>query len=134
MKRSRFWTLLSFVITVTLVVLIAMDQWLAGSDALSVFTAVCVAIFVAFNVFAFLAGTSAARSTSPYRFVQLVMGLMILKMVVCVAIVVIYVESVRPDSEMFIVPFLFIYLIFTIFEVYALLQVSRLRPPRQDAG
>jgi|CXWK01.1.fsa_nt_gi hypothetical protein len=58
------------------------------------------------------------------KFISFIISNMLLKMIVTVATVLIYFKTVKPTSQYFIVPFLTVYLIFTIFETYFLLKVA----------
>jgi hypothetical protein len=53
------------------------------------------------------------------------MMIIIVKMLVCVLIVAVYLKIVAPESKLFVLPFLVIYLIFTIFEVIVLERIAR---------
>ena len=95
--------------------------------SMSPFIIASLLVFAGFNVFSYYLGVRAAASQSPNRFIQLVMVLMILKMGLCIALVVGYINLAQPDSKLFVLPFLSLYVIFTIFEVWALMRVARVR-------
>jgi hypothetical protein len=56
------------------------------------------------------------------------MMLILMKMIVCVALVVAYVKISNPESKLFVLPFLTTYLIFTIFEIFVLQKIARYQP------
>ncbi len=97
-------------------------------DALSPFTIVSIGVFSAIVGLAYVLGTRIARSASRGRFVQLVMMLVVVKMMICILLVVFHVKLNEPESKLFVLPFLLIYLIFTIFEVYVLEKLARIKP------
>jgi hypothetical protein len=53
------------------------------------------------------------------------MILILVKMFVCIGLVVAYVKISSPDSKLFVLPFLTIYLIYTIFEIFVLQKIAR---------
>jgi len=82
-------------------------------------------VFTGINIIAYYTGRRAVRSKSNFRFIQLVMGLILFKMVVCIALVVAHVKINHPVSKLFVIPFMVIYLIFTLFEIYVLEKMAR---------
>lgn len=121
----RFWFLLALIIVGTIGILFLCNTLLPESDAVSQFTFVCVGTFTFINVLAYAAAKRAVRSKSKYRFIQLMMILILFKMVVCIGLVVAHVKINNPDSKLFVIPFLTIYLIFTFFEIYVLEKLAR---------
>ena len=128
MKRIQFLASLLVVSLGALSCLWMLDRFLPQSDALSLFAFLSLGIFIALVGFAYFVGVRAARSKSNMRFIQFTMGMVVLKMFVCVAMIVIYVQEFAPESKLFVLPFLLLYLIFTIFEVYILLKVAKMKP------
>jgi hypothetical protein len=121
----RFWFLLALIIVGTIGILFLCDTLLPESDALSQFTLVCVGTFTLINILAYTAAKRAVRSKSKYRFIQLIMVLILCKMIICIGLVVAHVKINNPDSKLFVLPFLLIYLIFTFFEIYVLEKLAR---------
>ena len=122
---KKFWFQLIAVIVVTVIALVVLDQLLPASTALSQFTVWCVLVFTCINALAYYAGRRAVRSTSKFRFIQMMMILILFKMMICIGLVVIHVEVNHPASKLFVIPFLLIYLIFTLFEIYVLEKMAR---------
>jgi hypothetical protein len=112
----------------TILSLFAWHTLLPQSAAKSQFTLWCVTAFVIINVLAYYTGRRATNSKSNYRFIQLMMMLILMKMIVCVALVVAYVKISNPESKLFVLPFLTTYLIFTIFEIFVLQKIARYQP------
>lgn len=128
MATRRFWLLLSGTICVVLGGLWVLDVCIPATQGISPFTLICTAVFTAINVVAYFLGKRAAMSASPFRFVHLMMVLIILKMLICVLLVVLYMRIGQPATKLFVVPFLWIYLVFTIFEIFVLEKLARLKP------
>ena len=97
-------------------------------QAVSMFTMLCIGVFSAIVGLAYILGARTAQSEARGRFVQLVMFLIVIKMLICVLLVVLHVKLNTPENKLFVIPFLMIYLIFTIFEVYVLERLARLKP------
>jgi predicted ferric reductase len=128
MATRRFWLLLSGTICVALGGLWLLDAYLPATQGISPFTLICIGVFIAINVVAFLLGKRAALSSSPFRFVHLIMALIILKMMICILLVVVYMRIGEPVTKLFVVPFLWIYIVFTIFEIIVLEKLARMKP------
>ena len=124
----RFWFLLVLIVVGVMFSLFLWDYFLPESSGLSAFTLVCVATFVLINIIAYFAGKRAVLSSSKFRFIQLMMILIMLKMLICVVLVVAHVRINNPSSKLFVLPFLTIYLIFTLFEIYVLEKTARHKP------
>lgn len=127
----KFWIYLLVVTAATIVSLFLIDVLVPAAAALSPFILGCVAVFVLINILAYFAGVRAVHSQSKYRFVHLMMGLIIFKMLICVVLVLAHLKINQPESRLFVFPFLMIYLIFTFFEIYVLEKIARTHPPEQ---
>lgn len=130
MSLPRFWIYLAAVAVGTVIILALLHWILPASDALSPFTMTTTGVFVAIVGLAYVLGDRAAKSSNRYNFVRLVMMLIFVKMMVCVLLVVIHVKTANPESKLFVVPFLMIYLIFTTFEVITMEKLARLEPKK----
>ena len=128
MEPKRFWKLLALTGLLTLVMLWVLQVTLPASAALSTFTITTLGVFTVIVAFAYLRGVQAATSQSKYHFVRLTVMLIFLKMFIAFALIVWYVKVVQPVDKSFIIPFLAIYLAFTILEVYVLERVARMKP------
>ena len=128
MSAQKFWLFLGAVSVMAWCLLVLWDYWLPDSEALSPFSAWCVVVFVCINILAFFAARSAVQSPSKYRFIHLIMGMILLKMLICVGLIVAHVKVNHPESKLFVLPFLTTYLIFTVFEVYMLEKIARSQP------
>jgi hypothetical protein len=50
-----------------------------------------------------------------------------LKMALCLFVIVGYFKLAEPSSKMYAIPFLIVYLIFTIFETYFMMKLSKVK-------
>jgi len=80
---------------------------------------------IGFCVMMYVAARIMANSNLTRLFIQLVMIAVFLKMLVCLALVVGYKKAFDPADNMFIWPFLIIYVSSTIYEVIFLEKVGR---------
>ena len=126
---GRFWILLALIAAGTLVSLVVWNTFLPESSAISQFTFLCISAFILINILAYYSGKRAIHSKSKFRFVQLMMMLILFKMMICVALVAAHMKINHPESKLFVLPFLTIYLIFTLFEIYVLERLARTNTP-----
>jgi len=127
----KFWLLLLLVIAGTIISLFLWHIFLPATEARSPFTFWCVLVFVLINVLAYYAGRRATNSKSMYRFVHLILILIIFKMLICVVLVVAHLKINHPESKLFVLPFLSTYLIFTLFEIFVLEKLARVTPEQK---
>ncbi len=88
----------------------------------------CLAFFALLTVAMFYAGHGAARSSNKNDFTSVAMGFSGGKMFLSAIIILIYVELAVPTSKFFILPFFALYLIYTVFEVYFMMKLGRMKP------
>lgn len=108
--------------------LMVLDHFFPESMAMSGFMILSLVVFTVINIIAYYLGIRAALSSNKSRFIQLIMVLIVVKMFIAVAMVVGYVKMGQPASKLFVLPFLILYVIFTIFEVWILLKIARINP------
>ena len=84
---------------------------------ISVFSLV---VFVLFTIGIFFLGDKASKNKAGNLFLYIIILNVFLKLLGSFALVFLYVEIKSPASRLFIIPFLIIYLVFTIFETYFL--------------
>jgi phosphatidylserine synthase len=81
-------------------------------------------IFFVFSVIVYVAANLSVDSPNRTRFIGLTISNMLGKMLISVAVVLIYHKVKNPSNTLFIIPFLLIYIIFTIFETHFLIQIA----------
>ncbi len=86
----------------------------------------CIAFFSILCLVVHHVGKSAAKSTNKNLLTQLIMVVVFLKLLFCLMIVVAYDRLYQPENNYFVIPFLFFYVIYTIFEVTILTKANRL--------
>lgn len=86
---------------------------------------ICTASFVLLCTGLYYAGRAAAASTSKVAFNGLVSGSVFGKMVLAIAMLFIYQSAAKPENRWFVGIFLFIYVVFTVFEVWFLSRIAK---------
>lgn len=87
-----------------------------------------LALFTLLSWLMYLLGKHAVKSSDKNAFVQLVLISVFLKMMLSFAVVVVYANKIQPESKYFVLPFFFVYLVFTIFETAFLMRIAK-QPP-----
>ena len=87
----------------------------------------CIIVFVVLSLGLYFASLSAAKSTSKVAFNGLISGSVFGKMVLAIAVLFIYQNTVKPDNQWFVGIFLFIYVVFTVFEVWFMTKLARIK-------
>jgi hypothetical protein len=82
-------------------------------------------LFFVITIIMFFLGQTAMNSTSKMMFSNVSMAFLLMKMLLSIMILVLYKKLAHPTSNIFIVPFFIVYLIFTIFETYVMLKLTR---------
>ena len=70
----------------------------------------------------------ALKSSNQYAFIQLVIASVLVKIILALALNMVYVKVMKPEGKYFILPFIIMYIIYTIFETYALFKMSLKKP------
>lgn len=84
-------------------------------------------LFFLMGVLLYYIANVTVNSPNRTKFISLTIANMFIKMVLSVGIVLIYFKLKNPESPVFIVPFIIIYVFFTIFETYFLLKIANLK-------
>ncbi len=84
--------------------------------------------FVALSAGMFFLARYTAGLTNRNMFTNVILGFTMLKMIASAGIVLGYWFLVEPTSKLFVLPFFLVYLIFTCFEIYFMIRLSRLPP------
>lgn len=128
MQTGRFLAILG---VLTLVVILLLTGFLYVFPALRAHTGFSfgtVGIFFAFSLGAFLMGKSAVKSANKYRFIQVLILIIMGKILISLLAILAYMKLTAPPDKGFVLPFIAIYLIYTVFEVYYLEKVAKEEP------
>ena len=89
------------------------------------FTILTLVLFLLVTLAIFYFGERTADAENKHLFGNVFMASTLVKMLLCGMLVVMYVILARPESKLFIVPFFWLYFVFTGFEVWFLLRLAR---------
>ena len=88
--------------------------------------------FTLFTIGVYFLANQAAQSPNLNTYSSVILGVIFIKMVFIIFIVLIYKKLMDPGSPWFLVPFFIIYLSFTIFEIYFMSKLGRLKPEKSE--
>ncbi|THH40350.1 hypothetical protein [Neolewinella litorea] len=123
MLTSRFLTLLTGV-TLLAVAGVALSHLLLPIGYALPFTITTLVVFILLCLAIFFLGRRSAGAENRLLFSNVFLASTVMKMFICGALVVGYVVLGEPESKLFIVPFFWLYLVYTGFEVYFLMKLS----------
>ena len=83
--------------------------------------------FILFSAMMYFLAARAAVNSDKNLFLQQVLLTTSLKMALCIFVIVGYFKLMEPPSKMYAIPFLIVYLIFTIFETYFMMKLSKIK-------
>ncbi len=134
MLTSRFLTLLALV-TLLAVSGVALAHWLMPIGYALPFSVATTVIFIVVCSAIFFLGRRSAGAENRMLFSNVFLAATISKMFICGMLVVGYVILGEPESKLFIVPFFWLYLVYTGFEVYFLMNLAAIvaRPEVKDS-
>ena len=83
--------------------------------------------FIVFTIAVFFVAQKAALSANPHTFTTVIMGVVIGKMFFSVLIILLYIKLMNPETRYFLLPFFAIYFSFTIFELYFMTKLGKMK-------
>lgn len=123
MTNNPFWKYFTFLSIVTSIALVFISQIdIFKRDIL--LSVLGLAFMIIATAGFYIAAQKAISSPNKMAFIQLVMGNVFFKMLFVMGIVATYFKIVKPESKFFILPFMSIYFIFTIFETIYVYKIS----------
>ncbi len=87
-----------------------------------------VAMFGVLSILLFVFLTKSLKSTNKQLFISITLTNMLVKIVCSIMLLLIYKEINQPPDGKFIIPFLSIYLTFTIFETWFMVRLADEKP------
>ena len=89
-------------------------------------------IFALHAAILYLILRKSSLSPDRQRFLSVTMVNMLIKIVVSITFLIIYKLQMKPANGKFIIPFIIIYLLYTIFETYFMLRLAELKPKKSN--
>ncbi|BDS12166.1 hypothetical protein [Aureispira anguillae] len=81
--------------------------------------------FILFSIVLFFVCSKSAKSENKNLFGQVFLLSIFFKMLFCASMVIAFVLIAKPETVHFILPFLFIYLVYTTYEVYFVTKLAK---------
>ena len=124
MSQRSFYTSLVLVslFSAIVVFLLTLLPALQSSRAFSLFS---ILVFIWLSIAMYRYGIISAKSEDRNAFTSVVMGFIVAKMLLCLGLIIAYIQVIQPPTRFFIYPFLIIYLIYTIFETFFMMKISK---------
>jgi hypothetical protein len=125
MNARHFWTLLT--VTTCLALLIHLSLQPVSTIFRQNHTVIwwSIGLFIPLSIGQYYLAKRAAVSENKSLFHNLIIASVFFKMFLSVIILVIYRKLMQPDSGRFVLPFLLVYFIFTIFETYFMVKLAK---------
>lgn len=112
-------------ITVPLVILSIFLSDIEGFAATKSITAISIPFFVVLSIIIYFLAVRAARSKDKNSLTRLVMATVFIKLVGCLAIIIVHDRIYNPESGHYVLPFIAFYIAYTVFEVKLLTDLNK---------
>ncbi len=124
MTNNNFYKSLTLTSILSAVVILVFYQFELFKQDVILYV-ISLVFMIIYTVVFYLSALKALKSTNKMAFIQLVMANVFLKLVFLMAIVAIYNKlATPPSSKFFVIPFLIIYAIFTVYETAFVYKLS----------
>ena len=124
MSGREFYTQLFYVVLISVIILTPCYLLLPIKPFIAL-GVVGLVFFISLSIFVYKLSEKMAKSKDINAFTRLIMYNLMIKLFMSIIIVLIYYKIVEPTERLFILPFIIIYLIFTIFEAMFLSRQAR---------
>jgi len=88
--------------------------------------------FILLTIGMYFMAHRAANGRDKNLFLQQVLGSTFLKMMITIMVIFAYQKFAEPPTKMYAIPFLIVYVIFTIFETYFMMKLSKVKPNHEE--
>lgn len=86
---------------------------------------ISIVLFVSISIIMYFTGKWGVQHNNKNTFITLMYAYMGGKMILSIFVIMLYYLYAEPTTNLFILPFFFVYFIFTIFESYFLMKVNK---------
>ncbi|MBK9151189.1 MAG: hypothetical protein IPM26_09370 [Saprospiraceae bacterium] len=124
---SRFAATMGLSVLFSLLFLLLLDNFYHNESYL-IFGFWCIALFVLSSIPVVFFFMKIVRSPNKTLFISATVGNMLFKMILAFLMVFVFYKKSAPADGNFILYFLVVYVIFTIFETYMLLRIAEQKP------
>lgn len=118
-------------LSISLLILLPVLYYIHSFESQRQYTDISIyamAMFFVLSIALFIFLKFALHSTNKQLFISVTLTNMLVKMIFSIALLVMYKEINQPQDGKFILPFLTIYLIFTIFETWFMVKMADQNP------
>lgn len=126
MTTSTFYTLIGFVLILCFTILCILNGISATSGFLDM-GLITMSVFGIMSIFLYYYARKSVQNPNRTKFITLTISNMFIRMLVSIGLILLYFKIKKPESQLFVIPFLATYFIFTIFETYFLLALSNVK-------
>ena len=131
MENNTFYKQLLF-ITLPSAVLVYLIHQIAILKPHALLGWISLAFFVGLSFFMFMVGKRAASSANKNNFTNVFLVFLMLKLFLCAGLMIGYLKILEPETKLFILPFFGLYIIYTIFEVFFLIKLGKVKPESKE--
>lgn len=124
MQQGLFLRQLAILTLVVALLLLALHQ-IPTLSAYSDFSWISLGFFVLLSLTTYFIGYRTIQRKNKFAFINTALGLTFIKMLLCVVVVAAYIKLTNPPSRLFILPFLGIYVVYTIFETHFMMKIGK---------
>ncbi len=126
MNEKAFYIGLVSITLVTTIVLVILIQQPLFTDFAGLFIAALV-FFVILSLVLFYVSKRAAVHRNGMMFIYVMLFAIMIKFGFCLITLFVYNRVFRPETKFFVLPFIGIYVIYTIFETYFMMKLGRIK-------
>ena len=124
-RRDFFYSL--FWVSIISALLVFIVTSFPAMQSSAVISWISLVFYILLSILMYNMGVANALKPNKNAFTSIVMGFIAIKLFLSILIVITYIEIARPISQLFVLPFLGIYLIYTIFETYFMMKISKMQ-------
>jgi hypothetical protein len=124
MTPKNFYIQLTVISIIVALLLVLLDTSKLISSHLSL-SWISWGFFILFSIGMFYASSKSATSENKNLFGQIFLMSILLKMFFCATMLIVYMLVTKPQTAFFALPFLLVYLVFTIYEVYFVTKLAK---------
>jgi hypothetical protein len=127
MNTQTFFTRLAGITLMTASLLFVLHAMAPEAQQHVVFSVWSIGLFLVICIGLYYAGSASARSTNKFAFSNLVSVSVFGKMVIALVFLLIYQKTMHPQNNWFVGIFLFCYVVYTVFEVWFMSILARMK-------
>lgn len=125
MQTSRFFLWLSGIGIISFLIVIVLGKYFNLSYLAQLLSYWSICFFTVFCIVFFIWGKKLSKSKNLFRFNEVIVFSTLSKMLFSIIMLVAFKKIFQPSSKYVILPFIVIYLVYTIFETYFLTKLAK---------